>query len=214
MPRPRWHRQRDPPRGLRPRAPSPASRRSEAMLLHLFYPLADQFTPFNLFRYITFRSGGAVVTALLITFLLGPRIIAWLKSKQAEGQPIRLDGPESHLIRKKGTPTMGGFLILLAVTVSTLLWADLSNGYVWVVLFVTVGFGGIGFFDDYKKLTKRSSSGLSGRAKLVAEAAVAAVAGAVVMHLTRDPLSTTLAVPFFKNVLIPFGWFFLAISVF
>ncbi|MBV8650654.1 MAG: phospho-N-acetylmuramoyl-pentapeptide-transferase [Alphaproteobacteria bacterium] len=184
------------------------------MLFQLLSPLADQFGPLNLFRYITFRSGGAIVTALLISFIMGPRIILWLKSKQAEGQPIRLDGPESHLIRKKGTPTMGGFLILLALTVSTLLWADLSNGYVWVVLFVTAGFGGIGFFDDYKKLTKRSSSGLSGRAKLLAEILVAAIAGALVMHMTRDPLATTLAVPFFKNVLIPFGWFFLAISVF
>jgi phospho-N-acetylmuramoyl-pentapeptide-transferase len=184
------------------------------MLFHVLSPLADQFTPFNLFRYITFRSGGAVVTALFLSFVLGPRIILWLKSKQGEGQPIRLDGPESHLIRKKGTPTMGGFLILLALSVSTLLWADLTNPYVWVVLFVTVSYGGIGFFDDYKKLTKRSSSGLSGRHKLLAECLVATVAGAVVMQVTRDPLATTLAVPFFKNVLIPFGWFFLAISVF
>ena len=184
------------------------------MLFQLLSPLADQFTPFNLFRYITFRSGGAVVTALLLSFILGPRIILWLKSKQGEGQPIRLDGPESHLIRKKGTPTMGGFLILLALSVSTLLWADLTNAYVWVVLFVTVSFGGIGFFDDYKKLTKRSSSGLSGRHKILAEALVATLAGAIIMRVTRDPLSMTLAVPFFKNVLIPFGWFFLAISVF
>jgi phospho-N-acetylmuramoyl-pentapeptide-transferase len=184
------------------------------MLYHLLAPLADQFTPFNLFRYITFRSGGAVVTALVIAFVAGPRVIAWLKSKQAEGQPIRLDGPESHLIRKKGTPTMGGFLILLAVTVSTLLWADLTNGYVWVVIFVTVSFGGIGFFDDYKKLTKRSSSGLSGRAKLAAEIVVATVAALGVMHLTRDPLATTLAVPFVKNLLIPFGSFFIALNVF
>ncbi|MDB5407484.1 MAG: mraY [Rhodospirillales bacterium] len=184
------------------------------MLFHLLTPLADQFSPLNLFRYITFRSGGAVVTALLISFLCGPRIIAWLRSKQAEGQPIRADGPESHLVTKKGTPTMGGFLILLALTVSTLLWADLTNGYVWVVLFVTVSFGAIGFFDDYKKLTKRSSSGLSGRAKLVAEIAVATIAGVLIMQLTRGPLATTLAVPFVKNMLIPFGGFFIAINVF
>ena len=184
------------------------------MLFHILAPLADQFMPFNLFRYITFRSGGAIVTALLISFLFGPRIIAWLKSKQAEGQPIRADGPEGHLVRKKGTPTMGGFLILLALTISTLLWADLTNGYVWIVLFVTASFGAIGFFDDYKKLTKRSSSGLSGKKKLLAEIVVAAIAGILVMSITRSPLATTLAVPFFKNVLIPFGWFFLAISVF
>src|SRR5579863_6730523 len=146
------------------------------MLFHLLFPLADQFGPFNLFRYLTFRSGGAMVTALLISFLMGPRVIAWLKSKQAEGQPIRLDGPEGHLVRKKGTPTMGGFLILLALMISTLLWADLANGYVWVTLFVTAAFGFIGFFDDYKKLTKRSSSGLSSRGKLAAQIVIAAIA--------------------------------------
>src|SRR5260221_3334560 len=159
------------------------------MLFHLLTPLADQFGPFNLFRYITFRSGGAVVTALVIAFVAGPRVIAWLKSKQAEGQPIRLDGPESHLIRKKGTPTMGGFLILLAVTVSTLLWADLTNGYVWIVLFVTVSFGRIGFFDDYNKLTKRSSSGLPGRANLARDIVVATTSAPAAMHLARAPLA-------------------------
>src|SRR5260370_364334 len=107
------------------------------MLFHLLFPLADQFGPLNLFRYLTFRSGGAMVTALLISFLFGPRVIAWLKSKQLEGQPIRADGPEGHLVRKKGTPTMGGVLILLALIVSTLLWADLGDGYVWVTLLVT-----------------------------------------------------------------------------
>jgi phospho-N-acetylmuramoyl-pentapeptide-transferase len=111
------------------------------MLYRLLYPLADQFQIFNLFRYITFRSGGAVVTALLISFVFGRPIIAWLRAKQTNGQPIRLDGPAGHLIRKKGTPTMGGFLILLALTVATLLWADLTNPYVWIVLLVTVGFG-------------------------------------------------------------------------
>src|SRR5216683_1955267 len=150
------------------------------MLFHLLFPLADQFGPFNLFRYLTFRSGGAMVTALLISFLFGPRVIAWLKSKQLEGQPIRVDGPEGHLVRKKGTPTMGGVLILLALIVSTLLWADLGDGYVWVTLLVTVGFGGVGFFDDYKKLTRRSSSGLSSRGKLAAQVAISAVAAAAV----------------------------------
>ena len=138
------------------------------MLFHLLSPLADKFEPFNLFRYITFRSGGAVVTSLFLSFVLGPPIIAWLKKKQREGQPIRLDGPESHLTSKKGTPTMGGFLILTAIAVSTLLWADLTNGYIWVTLFVTVGFGAIGCADDYRKLTRRSSRGVSGRVKLLA----------------------------------------------
>jgi phospho-N-acetylmuramoyl-pentapeptide-transferase len=157
---------------------------------------------------------------LLISFLAGPHIIAWLRSKQAEGQPIRLDGPEGHLIRKKGTPTMGGFLILLALIVSTLLWADLTDRYVWVVLFVTVAFGAIGFFDDYKKLTKRSSSGLSGRKKLLAEIIVGALAGLAIMWLTHGPaitppwLGSALAVPFLKNVLVDLGWFFVAVAAF
>src|SRR5260221_2290587 len=136
------------------------------MLSHLLFPVADQFGPLNLFRYLPFRSGGAMVTALLISFLFGPRVIAWLKSKQLEGQPIRLDGPEGHLVRKKGTPTMGGVLILLALIVSTVLWADLGDGYVWVTLFVTAGFGGIRFFYDYKKLTRPFSARLSRPSKL------------------------------------------------
>src|SRR5205814_6812319 len=126
------------------------------------------------FRYITFRSGGAYVTALLISFIAGPRIIAWLKSKQGDGQPIRDDGPQGHLVRKKGTPTMGGFLILLALTVSTLLWADISNPYVWIVLWMTVGFGLIGFLDDYRTLTRRSHRGLPAPVKLLLDIVPAA----------------------------------------
>src|SRR5438105_682245 len=145
-------------------------------MLYPLHHLADQLQAFNLFRYLTFRSGGAVVTALLIAFFMGPSLIAWLKSIQSEGQPIRTDGPASHLVRKKGTPTMGGFLILLALTVSTLLWADLSNAYVWVVLVVTVGFGLIGFFDDYAKLRKHSHRGMPGRIKLLLEVGLAAAA--------------------------------------
>jgi len=184
------------------------------MLFHLLFPLSDQFQAFNLFRYLTFRSGGAVVTALLISFIAGPRVIAWLKSKQKEGQPIRVDGPESHLIKKKGTPTMGGFLILMALAGSTLLWADLRNPYVWIVLFVTLGFGGIGFFDDYRKLTKRSSAGMSGRVKLVAEIAIAAIAGIAVIVFTRQPLATSLAVPFFKGGVYNISFFFVPLVVF
>ena len=138
-------------------------------MLYYLYPLSDQFHALNVLRYITFRSGGAVVTALLISFVTGPGIIAWLKSKQGDGQPIREDGPQGHLVRKKGTPTMGGFLILLALTVSTVLWADLANPYVWIMLATTVSFGLIGFFDDYRKLTRRSHHGLPGRLKLLLE---------------------------------------------
>jgi phospho-N-acetylmuramoyl-pentapeptide-transferase len=183
------------------------------MLFHLLFPLAGKFEPFNLFRYQTFRSGGAVVTALVICFIAGPRVIQWLKSKQAEGQPIRIDGPEGHLLRKKGTPTMGGFLILMAVTISTLLWADLTNAYVWVTLLVTVGFGAIGFFDDYRKLTRRSSRGLSSGGKFLAQIALSAAATVVVIYITREPLGTSLAVPFFKSILPDLGWFFLPVGV-
>src|SRR5271155_4706564 len=157
-------------------ARSRSGQKHDRMLYPLFFPLADQFQAFNLFRYITFRSGGAAVTALLISFLFGPHIIAWLRSKQTNGQPIRPDGPDGHLKRKKGTPTMGGFLILLALTISTLIWADLANPYVWVALGVTVGFGAIGFFDDYEKLHHRSHRGLPGKLKLLLEIALAAAA--------------------------------------
>jgi phospho-N-acetylmuramoyl-pentapeptide-transferase len=183
------------------------------MLYLLLYPLADQFQAFNLFRYITFRAGGAVVTALLISFIFGPQIIAWLKSKQGEGQPIRTDGPQSHLVRKKGTPTMGGFLILLALSVSTLLWADLTDAYIWIVLFVTVGFGLIGFFDDYRKLTRRSHHGISARAKLLMQILLAAAACIVLAYVMRQPLANTVAVPFLKNVLLNLGWFFVPFGV-
>jgi phospho-N-acetylmuramoyl-pentapeptide-transferase len=183
------------------------------MLYLLLYPLADEFHALNLFRYITFRSGGAIVTSLLISFVCGPPMIAWLKSKQGDGQPIRTDGPASHLLRKKGTPTMGGFLILLALTISTSLWADLGNPYVWVALIVTVGFGLIGFFDDYRKLTKRSHRGVSGKIKLLLEIALAAAACIALATFVHQPLANTVAVPFFKNVLVDLGWFFVPFGV-
>lgn len=175
------------------------------MLYNLLVPLAGEYGFLNLFRYITFRSGAAVFTALIISFYFGPKIIRWLKSKQAEGQPIRLDGPESHLLTKKGTPTMGGVMILLAVTVSTLLWADLSNPYIWVVLLVTLGYGAVGFWDDYLKLTKKNSKGLSSRKKLLWQMLVGAMAAMVVKALAPEQLDGQIAVPFFKDVLINLG---------
>ncbi|WP_282606499.1 phospho-N-acetylmuramoyl-pentapeptide-transferase [Pelagibius sp. Alg239-R121] len=183
------------------------------MLFNFLVPLSDDFIIFNLFRYLTFRSGGAVITALIISFILGPKVISWLKSKQGEGQPIREDGPEGHLLTKKGTPTMGGFLILIAITISTLLWADLKNGYVWAVLLVTGGFGMVGFVDDYLKLTQRNTKGLPGRVKLVAQVIIGGAATFWVMQLGPDTMSTHLAVPFFKSLLINMGWFFLPFAV-
>src|SRR5437764_744131 len=170
-------------------------------MLYFLSALSDQFQAFNLFRYITFRSGGAVITALLISFIFGSRIIAWLKAKQGDGQPIRDDGPQGHLLRKKGTPTMGGVLVLLALTISTLLWVDLRNPYVWTVLGMTVSFGLIGFFDDYRKLMRRSHRGLPGRIKLLGEIVLVAAACIALAFVMPQPLTNALAVPFFQNAL-------------
>jgi phospho-N-acetylmuramoyl-pentapeptide-transferase len=184
------------------------------VLYHLFVPLADDVSVFNVFRYITFRSGAAVMTALVISFLVGPGVIAWLKRRQREGQPIRDDGPESHLLTKKGTPTMGGFLILLALSISTLLWADLTNGFVWAVLLVTIGFGAVGFGDDYLKLTRRNSKGLPGKLKLTAQVLIALLASLWLVKISPADFETHLAVPFFKDLLLNLGWFFVPFAIF
>ncbi|MCK0208025.1 phospho-N-acetylmuramoyl-pentapeptide-transferase [Starkeya koreensis] len=168
----------------------------------------------NVFRYITFRTGGAIITALLFVFMFGPAIIALLRLKQGKGQPIRTDGPQSHLLTKKGTPTMGGLMIFSGLMVATLLWGNLSNPYVWVVLFVTIGFGLIGFYDDYLKVTKQTHNGLSGRARLAIEALIAGTAAVVIMHVGREPLSSSLAFPFFKDLLIDLSWFFVVFGAF
>lgn len=175
----------------------------------LYNLLAEHNSLFNILRYITFRSGGAVFTALFLTLYIGPKIIRWLKEKQAEGQPIRLDGPESHLITKKGTPTMGGLMILISVTISTLLWSDLKNQYVWIVLMVMLSFGLVGFFDDYLKLTKRNSKGLSSRKKILGQAVFSLVAVLLIQAVSAPALSSHIAIPFFKEVLINAGWFYI-----
>src|SRR6478609_10949649 len=134
--------------------------------------LSSHFSFLNVFRYITFRTGGAVVTALVFVFLFGGPMIDLLRLKQGKGQPIRTDGPPSHLISKKGTPTMGGLMILSGLVVSTLLWANPINPYVWIVLAVTLGFGFVGFYDDYLKVTKQSHSGFAGKLRLLIEAII------------------------------------------
>src|SRR5271166_1815658 len=178
------------------------------MLYILFRPLADQFILFNLFRYITFRAGAACLTALIVSFLMGPPVIRWLKSVQRQGQPIRLDGPERHLIEKKGTPTMGGLLILGSLTISTLLWVDLRNGYFWAVLFVTLLYGALGFWDDYLKVTKLNTRGVPGRTKVFVQAAVGLAAAVWIADLARGPLGTALTFPVFKEVALQLGYFF------
>jgi phospho-N-acetylmuramoyl-pentapeptide-transferase len=180
------------------------------VLYQLLVPFAEQFGPLNLFRYISFRSGGATITALTISFLLGPSVIRWLKSKQTNAT-VREDTPDTHLA-KKGTPTMGGLLILIAVTISTLLWADLRNGYVWSVLVVTIGFGAIGFYDDLAKLARRGK-GISARLKFVLQIVVSLIATIWIVVIMKEPLSTQLAFPFFKNLLLDLGYFFFPFAV-
>lgn len=182
------------------------------MLYNLLTPLAEDFIVFNLFNYVTFRTGGAILTALILSFLIGPRMIRKLKSMQGAGQPIRNDGPETHLA-KVGTPTMGGLMILISVTLSTLLWADITNPFIWIALLVMVGFGLIGFGDDYLKLTKRNTKGLSGKLKLVIQTAIAIVATLGITYVLPPHLATSISVPFFKNLFIPLGVFFLVWSV-
>ncbi len=183
------------------------------MLFNLLAPLADEYIVFNLFRYLTFRTGGAIMTALLVSFVFGSTIINWLKAAQNGNTPVREDVPEGHL-KKVGTPTMGGFLILLAISVSTLLWADLRNGYVWLVLLVTMGFGAIGFADDYLKLAGYRSKGLPGRVKLILEIIIAMIAAYWAMTISPVQLSESLVIPFLKNILVNLGWFFIPFAVF
>ncbi len=175
------------------------------MLPDLLTPLADQFQPFNLFRYITFRTGGATITALLISLLCGPAFIRWLKKHQAEGQPIRDDGPQSHLLTKVGTPTMGGLLIMIAFVLSTLLWMPLSNDYLWPVLLVAVSFGAIGSVDDWMKLRRRSHHGMSARMKMGMQLSVGFAATLILVELSPEQLRYGVAVPFFKDTLISMG---------
>lgn len=183
----------------------------------MFYFLSefsDQFAVLNVFRYLTFRAGGAVMTSLFVAFVFGPAIINWLRSKQKEGQPIRDDGPKGHLITKQGTPTMGGVMMLLGIALATLLWADLSNRYVWIALLVTLSYGIIGFLDDYLKVTRRSTGGLKGRTKLLAEIAVAAAAAYWIASIGTPDMSGKLAVPFFKDVLFDMGFLYIPFVVF
>jgi phospho-N-acetylmuramoyl-pentapeptide-transferase len=176
--------------------------------------LAEDWKALNVFRYLTFRCGGAILFSLVLTLWIGPGMIRWLKKLQRDGQPIRTDGPESHLLTKKGTPTMGGLMFLLSATITTLLWADISNAYVWIVLAVTIGYGLIGFGDDFLKLTKRNTKGLPGKLKLAGQIAIGLIATYAVTRVTEAPLNTGLAVPFLKEVVLPLGWFFIPFGTF
>jgi phospho-N-acetylmuramoyl-pentapeptide-transferase len=181
-------------------------------MLYWLTALSDGGDFFNLFRYITFRAGGAFFTALVFGFLFGRPLINVLRRKQGKGQPIRDDGPEGHFA-KAGTPTMGGLLILSALLFSTLMWARLDNVFVWVVLGVTFGFGLIGFADDYAKVSKQTTAGVSGRVRLLLGFVIAAVAGYISARYHPEALQNQLALPVFKDTLVNLGFFFVPFSM-
>lgn len=182
------------------------------MLLYLTEYLTQFESAFNVFNYLTMRAILGALTALVICFAVGPRMIAKLSYHQV-GQTVRANGPESHL-PKAGTPTMGGALILTAITISTLLWADLTNMYIWVILAVTLAFGVIGYVDDYKKLVLKDSKGLAARYKFFWQSVSALAAGIALYSLTDDPVSTSLLIPYFKNLVVPLGVFQIVLTFF
>jgi len=174
------------------------------MLYHLLYPLHVDYSFFNVFRYITFRTIYASITALLLSFLIGPWLIRELGSHQI-GQAIRRDGPERHLA-KEGTPTMGGLLIVLAIVIPTLLWANLGNSYIWIAVFVTIGYGAVGFLDDYKKVIRKDSKGLSAKWKFCFQILLAGVA-AILIYMDVG-INDRVSVPFFKRINPGLGLFY------
>jgi phospho-N-acetylmuramoyl-pentapeptide-transferase len=184
-------------------------------MLYELVNYSNEISALNVFRYITFRTGGAIMTALLFVMVFGKPMIDLLRIRQGKGQPIREDGPQSHLLTKKGTPTMGGLMILMGVTVATLLWANWKSEYIWLVLGVTLAYGAIGFFDDYLKVTKqRTSHFFSGRIKLGLELAIAGLATWFVMHLGDERFGSSLTFPVLKDAVIYLGPFFVLVGMF
>lgn len=183
------------------------------MLYYLFHPLANEYGLFNVLKYITFRTAGAMLTAMILSFWIGPYFIKWLKCKQTHGQPIREEGPESHLLTKKGTPTMGGGLILSTIILSTLVWGNLANSYTWILLLVTTSFGLLGMTDDYIKLTKRHAKGMLSKTKFLAQVSISLVVCLWIMFEAKAPYDTGLTIPFFKDVLLNLGWFYIPFAI-
>jgi phospho-N-acetylmuramoyl-pentapeptide-transferase len=183
-------------------------------MLYWLADLSSTLSIFNVFRYLTVRTAGSMITALVFVFMFGPWIIDHLRIRQGKGQPIRADGPKSHLITKTGTPTMGGLMILFGIVVATLLWANPRNPYVWIVLAVTLGFGLVGFYDDYLKVTRQTHSGFAGWMRLAIEAAIALAACFAIASLGRPAFATSLVFPVIKDMAINFGWFFPILAAF
>jgi len=182
-------------------------------MLYFLSELSDGGSALNLFRYITFRAGGAFFTALIFGFVLGRPMINMLRNRQKMGQPIREDGPQGHIVAKAGTPTMGGMLILGAVVLGTLMWARLDNPYVWMILFVTISFGLIGFTDDFAKVTQQSHKGTSGRMRLALGFGVALIASLWTMRIHPDALSGQLTFPVLKDAMIYLGVLFVPFAM-
>ena len=180
------------------------------MLMYFADYLKDLYSGFNVFTYITLRAILSALTALVISFVVGPIMIRRLTDRQV-GQTIRLDGPQSHL-PKQGTPTMGGALIILVITLSTLLWADLANRYVWIVLGVLLAFGVIGFIDDWKKLVLKDPNGMKARTKFLSQSFVGGIAAVILYLGAQEPYETALLIPYFKDMLIPLGGFYVVFS--
>ncbi len=183
-------------------------------MLYFLEQFSSHIGALNVFRFLTFRTAGAVMTSLFLVFLFGPYIIRLLRVKQRRGQPIREDGPIGHIIKKKGTPTMGGLMIVAGAVVSTLLWANLTNLYVWIVLFVIVGFGAIGFYDDYLKVKRAANAGFRGSYRLAIEAVIAGIAVFFLAQLSEPEVSNSLFFPFIKDWAINLGWFFIIFGAF
>ena len=182
-------------------------------MLYWLADLSSTLSIFNVFRYLTVRTGGAMMTSLILVFLFGPWLIDKLRVLQGKGQPIRTDGPKSHFV-KAGTPTMGGLMILIAVLVSTALWTNPRNPYVWVVTAVMLGFAAVGFYDDYLKVTRQTTTGFGGAFRLSAEAVIAIAACVAFANLGRPQFATTLTFPLFKELVINLGWFFVLFGAF
>ena len=179
------------------------------MFYYFLLPLVEHFNFLNLFKYISFRAGGALFTSLTISFLIGPFLIKTLKNIQKNGQPIRKDGPESHIIKKAGTPTMGGTLILFSLFISVILWGNLQNIIVWLVIFVTLAFGLIGAFDDYKKLKTNSSDGFNGKVRLVLEFLISIIFVYYFNQFSPDSLKNLISIPYTKNITVDLNYLYI-----
>ena len=183
------------------------------MLFHFFTSLVDQYSFFNVFKYLTFRTGLSVMTSLIVVFIIGGPLIKIFSEKMITG-PIRQDGPIDHIVKKSGTPTMGGVIIIIGIISSTLLWSDLSNIYVWTLIFVSLSLGGLGFIDDMLKIKFKNSRGLKSRYKFIGQLVIGSFALYILINYSNHEFLYNLYLPFFKNLIINLGLFFIPFGLF